>query len=87
MWSNEKLQQNYRQNYNKISFIISYHRKHRYELVTEPKKLCCGPFIDVKLAIKVIMDCRKISAHKFRKRLGFKQYDAILTSEQSVLQK
>ena len=33
------------------------------------------------------MDCRTTSVHKFRKRLGFKQYDVILTKEQSVLTK
>ena len=67
-------------NCNKISFI-----KHRYELVDEPKKQCNTIFIDEKLTIKVIMDCRTTSAHKFRTRLGFKQYDVILTKEQSVL--
>ena len=48
----------------------SDHRKHRYELLEEPKKQCIRVFIDEKLAIKVIMDCRTISAHKFRTRLG-----------------
>ena len=33
------------------------------------------------------MDCRTTSAHKFRTRLGFKQYDVVLTKEQSVLTK
>ena len=33
------------------------------------------------------MDCRTTSAHKFRTRLGLKQYDVILTKEQSVLTK
>ena len=33
------------------------------------------------------MDCRTASAHKSRSRLGFKQYDVILTKEQSVLRK
>ena len=51
----------------------SDHRKHRYELVDEPKKQCNRIFVDEKLAIKVIMDCRTTSAHKFRTRLGFKQ--------------
>ena len=37
-------------------------------------------FIDEKLAVKVIMDCRTLSAHKC-KRLGFTQYDIILTKE------
>ena len=31
------------------------------------------------------MGCRTTLAHKFRTRLGFKQYDVILTKEQSVL--
>ena len=64
----------------------SDHRKHRHELVEEPKKVS-RIIIDEKLAIKVIMDCRTTSAHKFRTRLGFKQYDVILTKEQSVLTK
>ena len=55
----------------------SNHGKHRYELVEEP----------IKVAIKVIMDCNTRLAHKFRVRLGFKQYDVILTKEQSVLTK
>ena len=33
------------------------------------------------------MDCRTTAEHKFRKRLVFKQYDKILTKEQSVLTK
>ena len=33
------------------------------------------------------MDCRTTAEHKFRKRLGFKQYDVIFTKEQSVLTK
>ena len=33
------------------------------------------------------MNCRGISGHKFRTRLGFKQHDTILTKEQSVLTK
>ena len=40
--------------------------------------------MDKKLAIKVIMNCRKTS-HKFRTRLGFKQYDVMLRKEPSVL--
>ena len=40
-----------------------------------------------KLAIKVIVNCRTTMAHRFRTRLGFKQYDVILTKEQSLLSK
>ena len=43
--------------------------------------------MDEKLAIKVIMDCKTTLGHKFRARLGFKQYYVILTKEQSVLTK
>ena len=63
------------------------HRKHRYELVEEPKKQCNRFFMDEKLAVKVIMDLRTTSAHKFNTTLGFKQYDVILTKQQSVLTK
>ena len=63
------------------------HRKHRYELEEESKKQLSRIFIDEKLVVKVIMDCRTTSAHKFRTRLGFKQYDVILTKEESVLTK
>ena len=65
----------------------SDHRKHRYELATEPKKQCNRIFIDGKLTVKVVMCCRTTSAHKFRARFGFKQYDVIFTKEQSVLTK
>ena len=44
-------------------------------------------FICQELSIKVIMDCRTTAAHKVRTRLEFKQYDVILTKEQSVLTK
>ena len=57
----------------------SDHRKHRYEQVDEPKKQCNMILIDEKLAVKLIMDCRTISAQKSRTRLGFKQHDVILT--------
>ena len=33
------------------------------------------------------MDCETTVTNKFRKRLGFKQYDVILTKEQSVITK
>ena len=36
----------------------SNHKKHRYELVDEPKRQFNRIFIDKKLAIKLIMDCR-----------------------------
>ena len=79
-WLNEKhIEQEL--NHKKLREITtkyhSNHRKHRYEVVEEPKWK-----IDEKLAIKVIMDCITSSVHKFRTRLGFKQYNVILTKEQ-----
>ena len=62
-----------------------YHLKYRQdrnELVTEPKKECDRCFIDKKLALRVIVDCRKSLTHKFRTRLGFQKYDVLLTKEQ-----
>ena len=51
------------------------------------KKQCKRIFIDKNVAVKVIMDCKTTSTHKFRTRLEFKQYDIILTKEQLVLTK
>ena len=62
----------------------SDHRKHKYKLVKEQKNLCNKIFIDEKLAIKVIMDCKTTSAHKSITRLGFKQYNFILTKEEII---
>ena len=65
----------------------SDHRNHRCELIEEPKEQCNRIFIDEKLPIKIVIDCRTTSAHKFRTRLEFKQYDVIITKEQSVVTK
>ena len=65
----------------------SNHRKHRYKLVEEPNKQINRIFIDGKLGLKVTIDYRTTSAHKLKTRLGFKQYDVILTKEQSVVTK
>ena len=59
----------------------SSHRRHRYELVEKPRKQVNITFVDAKLAIKVIKDCRTTVAHKFRTRLEFKQYNVILTKK------
>ena len=48
------------------------HRNHRYELVDEPNKQPNKIFIGKVSAIKVIMDCRTTTAHKFRTRLRVK---------------
>ena len=87
MWLNEKhIEGSDHKNFQEITIKYhSDHRKDRYEIVDESKKQCNRSFIDKKLTIKVIMDCRTTSVCKFRIRLGFKQYDVILTKEKSVL--
>ena len=66
---------------------LSGHRKHRYDLVDEPKKQPSRIFIHKELATKVIMDFRTTAVHKFKTKLGFEHYYIILTKEQSVLTK
>ena len=65
----------------------SNHRNHRYELADVQKKQSNKSFVDKKLAIKVIIDCRTIAAHKFNTRLEFKQFDVTLTKGHIVLPK
>ena len=68
--------------------IIKYHsdqRKQRYELVDEPNKQSNIIFIDGRLAIKVIMECKTTSAHKYKTRLRFTKSKFISTKEQSLL--
>ena len=57
----------------------SDHKKNRYELVEEPKKQFNRIFIDEKLVIQIILNCRTTWAYKFRTRLEFKRYDVLLT--------
>ena len=54
----------------------SNHGKHRFKLVDQPRK-CNTILIKEKLAIKVIMDFKTSSAHKFRPAYTFKQHDFI----------
>ena len=44
-------------------------------------------FIHKELTEKVIIDFKVRSAYQFKAKLGFKQYDVILTKKQSVLTK
>ena len=84
LWLNEKNIKEVLDLKNLREITITYnsdHRKNRYELVVKPKKQCNRSFINRKLAIKVIMDCRTATVHKFKTRLGFKQYDVILIKE------
>ena len=90
MWLNEKHIEEGLDHKTLREITIKYHSGHRkssYEQVEEPKKQVDRIFIDAKLATKVFMNCRTTLAHIFKKRLGFKLYDVILTKEQSKLTK
>ena len=74
MWLNEKYIEEGSGHKNLQQITIKYHsdlRKHRYELVDESKKQCPRIITDKKLVIKVTMDARITTRHKFRTRLGF----------------
>ena len=47
----------------------SNHRKYRHEQVEEPKKQCNKIFTSKKLAIKIIMDCRRTIWCHFNQRI------------------
>ena len=69
LWSNEKQMKQGLEHKNLLEITTKYHlshKKHRYELVDEPKKQSNWIFMDEKVAIKVIMDFRATAAHEFR---------------------
>ena len=88
LWLNVKHIEEGVDNENLRKVAVNYHsdhRKHRCKLADQPKKQYNRKFIDENLARKVIMDGKPTWDHKFRTRVGFKQYDVVLTKEQSVL--
>ena len=88
LWLNEKdREEGLNHEYLRVITINHHsdHRKHRYELATEPKKEYNRIFTGKKLAVQAVVDSRTRSVHKCRTRLGFKQYNLILTKEQSVI--
>ena len=66
MWLNEKHIKEGLDQKNLGEITIKYHsdhRKHKYEIINEPKKQPNRIFIDEQLAFKVIMDFRTTSAY------------------------
>ena len=59
-------------------------RKHRCEIVDEPKEQPHRIFIHDDLAIKIIMDSKTDESCNFKRRLGFKLYDVINTKQQTI---
>ena len=59
------------------------YRKHRYELVHEPRQQPNTIFIHKEWATKVVMGCRTTAIHKFRTRLGFKKQSVLVEIKSS----
>ena len=71
-----------------VSITIKYdlvYKKHRHELVDEPKKQPNRIFLRNDLALKVIMDHRTEESCNLKGNLGFSLRDGINTKEQTVL--
>ena len=62
------------------------YKKHRHQLVNEPKKQPNRRFLRCDLAFKIIMNCRTDESCNLKKDLGFKLHDIINTKEQTVLE-
>ena len=61
-------------------------RKQRQEL-QKCDKQSCRRFVRGDFAVQIIIDCRTTHAVNFKSRLGFNQYDPVMTQEQSILSK
>ena len=64
-----------------------YLRKERQDLIEKWFKQPCRKFLREDFGIQTVMNCRTTPAIEFKKRLGFKQHDAIMTQKESVLTK
>ena len=62
------------------------YKKHRHELVNNPKKQPNTRFLCRDLALKIIMNCRTDESCNLKKQLGFRLHDVIKTKEQTVFE-
>ena len=90
IWLNEKHIETELSHSNLATITLKYPKYLR----KEGKKLqncgtyqSCNRFLREEFGIQTIMDCRTAPAVDFKRRLGVKQYDPIMTQEQSVLTK
>ena len=61
------------------------YRKRRFEIVVlNRNEIVNRILLREELAMKVITGCAIIATYKFKTRLGFKKYDAVLTRGQSL---
>ena len=61
------------------------YKKHRHELVNNPKKQSNRRFSRSDLALEIIMNCRTVESCNLKRNLGFRLHDVIKTKEQTVL--
>ena len=60
-------------------------RKQRREVQKGGKYQPCRKFLREDFVIQIMLDCRTTPTVDFKSRLGFNQYDPIMTQEQSIL--
>ena len=62
------------------------YKKHRHDLVNNPKNQPNRRFLRSDLALKIKMDCRTDESCNLKRNLGFRLHDVINTKEQAVLE-
>ena len=62
------------------------YKKHRYDLVNEPKKQPNRRFLHSDLALKIIVNCRTDESCNLNRNFGFRLHDVINTNEQTILE-
>ena len=89
LWLNEKHIER-KLGHKNLQFIINkydkMYKKHRHELVNDPKKQPNRIFLRSDLALKIIMNCRADESCNLKRNLGFRLHDVIITKEQTVLE-
>ena len=60
-------------------------RKHRYQLVDNPKTQPNKIFLHKDLELKVTMDCRTVDPCKFKRKLGLNILEVISSKQQTLL--
>ena len=89
LWLNEKHVER-KLGHKNLQFIINkydkMYKKHKHELVNNPKKQPNRIFLRSDLALKIIMNCRADESCNLKRNLGFRLHDVIITKEQTVLE-
>ena len=84
-WLNEKHIETQLEHSNLAGATLQYSpelRKQTQKLEDYCNYQPCRKYLEENFAIQVIMDCRTTPAVNFKTKLGFNQYDPIMTQEQ-----